>query len=881
MSEKMYLCSEMKTKRKHFFRYVLTVFCLMVWVMETGYAQDMTSSLSYRRFTTLDGLPQMQTERVWQDSQGYIWIGTLSGFARYDGRELMPFLKGRRENIVSFAEIDGEVRALNFRRQWLVNGEKAQMRQIAPDGHWLLNNFNTVDLPNGIIILEDDYEKNRRLCRMEKNRFVTLLSDTLLDKMTPDRKIYMYGSTFYLPTEDGLFVTDQKQFRLLSLKPDVFSLHHLDKTLYALAADGIYKVDDHGLTQLAAYTFDAPDYGLLVCHDRRGRLVIADSHTLYIYDGKQVSIAADGFNMIKHLFIDRWGRIWLATYQGLYCYFMMDFTNHRLNDTNDIVRTMAIDGAGRMVSGTLNGKVLIDGKVVNESEGDFYVPGSAVVDGIVYLAGKTDIYRIENGQRSGLGLPYERYQFVAEAFGKVVFGTRQEVLSYDPSSAHVDTLSSDILHPWCAAADTQGSLWVGASTGLYHLIRKSPSAWTTQKIDYPQKLIITTLGNDSHGHIFFASGDSLFMIQKNMVKELNSVMPQLCGHEIRSLHISPKGYLLVAVIDGLFIARIDNNCAISDVHFFDHLNGFTNVEPQTSPMVESPDGTVWLMGLEEATSFLPAHLMDYRQEDMFIAPPKKWWQRWWVWLIAASLLAIVVWLIARRHERKRNRRALLALQREKMQKELQINAIRLKSIPHFNSNVISGIEYFVMNHSVEEASYYLGLYSKFTNSTLIDIDRPARSVEEEVEYVKNYLQLEKMRYGDKLSYSIHVDKEVPPQTLLPNMLLHTYCQNAIKHGISPKEGPGKVMINISKKTIDSQQWIVVRVSDDGIGREAAAALNTDSTKRGLSILMEQITLHNQTNSLPICQHVTDLTDSEGLPVGTCYEMEIPVEYKYE
>ena len=75
-------------------------------------------------------------------------------------------------------------------------------------------------------------------------------------------------------------------------------------------------------------------------------------------------------------------------------------------------------------------------------------------------------------------------------------------------------------------------------------------------------------------------------------------------------------------------------------------------------------------------------------------------------------------------------------------------------------------------------------------------------MEEEVEYVKNYLQLEKMRYGDKLSYTIHVDKEVPPQTLLPNMLLHTYCQNAIKHGISPKEGKGNVSIDISRKTVD-------------------------------------------------------------------------------
>ena len=61
------------------------------------------SRLTYRRYITQDGLPQMQTERLWQDSRGYIYIGTLSGFVRFDGRAFTPFLKGRRLNIVGFS----------------------------------------------------------------------------------------------------------------------------------------------------------------------------------------------------------------------------------------------------------------------------------------------------------------------------------------------------------------------------------------------------------------------------------------------------------------------------------------------------------------------------------------------------------------------------------------------------------------------------------------------------------------------------------------------------------------------------------------------------------------------------------------------------------
>ena len=110
---------------------VVLFMCLLLIVFD-GRAQQVVSNLSCRRFTTLDGLPQMQVETVWQDNRGYIWIGTLSGFARFDGLTLQSYLKGRRENIVGFAQIDDGVRALGFRKYWMVDNDKTTMRQIDP-----------------------------------------------------------------------------------------------------------------------------------------------------------------------------------------------------------------------------------------------------------------------------------------------------------------------------------------------------------------------------------------------------------------------------------------------------------------------------------------------------------------------------------------------------------------------------------------------------------------------------------------------------------------------------------------------------------------------------------------------------------------------------
>ena len=66
----------------------LTLMLLLSALITTAQEPAIASYLSCHRFTTLDGLPQMQVETIWQDSEGYVWVGTLSGFARYDGRTL-------------------------------------------------------------------------------------------------------------------------------------------------------------------------------------------------------------------------------------------------------------------------------------------------------------------------------------------------------------------------------------------------------------------------------------------------------------------------------------------------------------------------------------------------------------------------------------------------------------------------------------------------------------------------------------------------------------------------------------------------------------------------------------------------------------------------
>jgi len=658
---------------------------------------QMESRLSYRRYTTQDGLPQMQTEKIWQDSRGYIYIGTLSGFVRFDGQKFTPFLKGRRYNIVGFVEVrdtdgsdnqqSGEVRALDFRRQWITGYDTVEMQPIDPEWHTLLNNYNSGSLPADYVLLEDEQEQQRRLCRVTPQGFLPVVKGALLDRMTPDRKLYLDAADLYVPTEDGLWKMEEGRWKMedggrkmedgrrnvrravkISDKEDIYTLLRTDKELLAFAKDGIYTVGDHGLRLKTAFDFKAPDYGIIVRQENPETLILADSHTLYEYDGERLRELASGFKLIKDVFIDKWDRLWLATYEGLYCFFNRGFTNHRLTDGDDIVRAIGADGDDRVVMGSLNGKLLADEQLIEDNPDNYYAPSAVTIDGKVYLPGKDDV-ACYDGLLRWLHLPRDRYLFTGQAGHRLIAGSRKCIIAYDLKSGALDTLSTEIPHPWCAAEDAQGRLWVGSTFGLFA---------DGRPYDYAQKLIVTTMERDAQGNILFASKDSLFMIRDGQVSPL--AMPELAGHEVRSLHVSPKGYLVVAVIDGLFVSRFGQDCNIADTRFFDHNNGFTVLEPLMAMMAETSDGTVWLAGVEEMSSFSPEKLLDYRPESTFIAPPLRWWQHWWVALLAVLLLSMCVWAMARWIEKRRNRKRMIRLEREKEEKSRQISAIRKKAI---------------------------------------------------------------------------------------------------------------------------------------------------------------------------------------------------------
>jgi len=254
-----------------------------------------------------------------------------------------------------------------------------------------------------------------------------------------------------------------------------------------------------------------------------------------------------------------------------------------------------------------------------------------------------------------------------------------------------------------------------------------------------------------------------------------------------------------------------------------------------------------------------------------------WWQYWWVQVIVALVLIGIIYFLSLRFIKKRQEQQIRKLTEQKRLNELRLQSVRSKHVPHFSGNALANIEHFIFSADIRTANKYLSKYSRLMNITLRDADRASRTVGEELEYVTIYLELEKMRFGDQFEYELQVDPQVDRNKEIPNMLLQTWVENALKHGLRHYQGIGKVVVLIEK----SGEYTKITVQDNGVGRAKAKELGTSGTGSGLRILTEQIEIYNHFNPRKAEMSIQDLTDRDGGAAGTRIGMSIPEGYNFD
>ncbi len=152
------------------------------------------------------------------------------------------------------------------------------------------------------------------------------------------------------------------------------------------------------------------------------------------------------------------------------------------------------------------------------------------------------------------------------------------------------------------------------------------------------------------------------------------------------------------------------------------------------------------------------------------------------------------------------------------EKQLSVTEMELKFIqsqmnPHFMFNVLNAIGLQARLDGNEEVSNLMSTFSKLIQAKIYRSDTEKVPISQELEYAEYYLQIQKFRYGEKLSYTIETEDESILNYSIPKLCIQLIAENAVVHGLEPKMKAGHVYINLSY----SATGIQIDVIDDGVG----------------------------------------------------------------
>lgn len=214
------------------------------------------------------------------------------------------------------------------------------------------------------------------------------------------------------------------------------------------------------------------------------------------------------------------------------------------------------------------------------------------------------------------------------------------------------------------------------------------------------------------------------------------------------------------------------------------------------------------------------------------------------------------------------------LRRKLLQSEHK--TLRAQINPHFMFNALNSIQHFLTLSDTEQANRFLSKFARLMRLIMENSRYTSVPLSDEIETITLYLELEKLRFGDKFTYEIILDPELSPSILIPPMLIQPYIENAIWHGILPRKTGGKVVVTIAPSP---NEYIVCSISDDGIGRTASSEQKPFEQNKhrssGMALINERLTLLTETSGMKLWVEVEDLYSDTKEPAGTLVSLHVP------
>jgi ligand-binding sensor domain-containing protein len=252
---------------------------------------------------------------------------------------------------------------------------------------------------------------------------------------------------------------------------------------------------------------------------------------------------------------------------------------------------------------------------------------------------------------------------------------------------------------------------------------------------------------------------------------------------------------------------------------------------------------------------------------------RPFWKTPFFYILSVALFILLIfWLYKKRlHAIKKREKEKTILNKKMADMELQ--ALRAQMNPHFTFNVLNSIQYYIGYNNAAAAQSYLAKFSKLIRLTLDNSKNTFITLSEEQRMLTLYLDLEKMRFENKFDYDIIIDESINPATLIPNMILQPFVENAIKHGFKNEIKEPKVDIRM----IDHGDTIHCIITDNGVGRSKneRSVVVHDHQPAGVTMVMDKTEVLRHYYNFNVFVEIIDVCDQENDPRGTRVAITFP------
>ncbi len=260
----------------------------------------------------------------------------------------------------------------------------------------------------------------------------------------------------------------------------------------------------------------------------------------------------------------------------------------------------------------------------------------------------------------------------------------------------------------------------------------------------------------------------------------------------------------------------------------------------------------------ESSFYKPSFLFGYK-----IKINPTWWQSTWVLLISFTLILILVvllvrWRIIKTQERKR--RSL----------SIELFSLQSQMNPHFTFNSLNSVQSYLSNNDKRSAQIYLADFAVLMRNIMDQAKLNLITLEEEVQFLTQYLNLEKRRLDNKFNYTFHIDEElIIDQTYIPTLMLQPFVENAIWHGVAALDYAGQISVSFKMKG----DKLICEVKDNGLGLNQEKKSKPYHKSTGINNIRERIRLFEELFNKKMEIDIID--NSQNNLTGVCVQLVIP------